>query len=78
MALADALAQPTPRTHQRCAVAIAADKLDASDRKVFAAALANPAKTSRDIVGNMTDHGHALTLAPVMRHRRGDCTCGTR
>ena len=78
MALADALAQASSRSHMKCAVGTVAAQLDPKDRAAFDAALARKSKTSRDIVADMTSHGYPLTLSPVMRHRRGDCTCGTR
>lgn len=59
----------------RCTVSVILGALDAKDRDVLEAALADPDIQSSQIAKVLTDNGHKIGDGTVSKHRRQGCAC---
>ena len=78
MALADALAEATRKPGPTCTFGRLIATLNDDDQAALAAYLARPDTSAAMIVRALAAEQHRINRAPVERHRRGDCACGTR
>lgn len=61
-----------------CSIALIQDQLSGSDRAELDTVLADRALSAAAIARVLTAEGHVVRQQTVARHRRGDCSCGTR
>lgn len=64
--------------HQLCSFVKVRDRLDDDDAAFVDRLMADEDVLGKDIAATLTRAGHEIKAEPVRRHRRGDCTCGTR
>lgn len=68
------VSQPGPK----CRVAIVMSALSKSDQADLQKAIDDPAITGTAIYRALLAHGYKLGDHTIHRHRRKDCSCGTR
>ena len=78
MGLADSVKAVRKKPGVKCAITVVREKLPPKERAVLDKLLADPDVQHAELSRGLKKENHPVDAQAIGRHRRGDCTCGTR